>query len=92
MLEYACWGLSKNGSKNIKGFLVQSFSLEPDIKEGDMILVDLYKAPSPGDIVLCYRGEEICLIRYDNTSASDESAHTNYHIYGVVIGIYVTLA
>jgi transcriptional regulator with XRE-family HTH domain len=90
--QYATWGLSKNGSENVKGLLVRGFSLEPDIREGDVIFIDLEMKPSPGNIVLCYQGEEIRLVRYHHQPTPDEAGASGCQVYGTVIGINRRLA
>ncbi len=92
--QYASWGLSKNGSQNIKGLLVRGFSLEPDIREGDVIFIDPDTAPVEGNIVLCYQGEQIRLVRYHNTGTSTQPSPTpgDVQVYGTVIGINRRLA
>jgi transcriptional regulator with XRE-family HTH domain len=90
--QYATWGLSSNGSDNVKGLLVRGFSLEPDIREGDVIFINPETKPSAGNIVLCYQGEKIHLIRYHNTPAQEENADNACHVYGTVIGINRRLA
>jgi transcriptional regulator with XRE-family HTH domain len=87
MGQYASWGLSNNGSKNIKGLLVRGFSLEPDIREGDVIFVDPETTPSAGNIVLCYQGENVRLIRYERKPTHHEAMDKECQVYGAVIGI-----
>jgi len=89
--QYATWGLSNNGSENVKGLLVRGFSLEPDIREGDVIFIDIGAKPSQGNIILCYKGEEISLVRYRDTLATEET-DTGCQVYGTVIGINRRLA
>ncbi|MDD5519075.1 MAG: LexA family transcriptional regulator [Candidatus Omnitrophica bacterium] len=85
--QYATWGLSNNGSENVKGLLVRGFSLEPDIREGDVIFIDTEAKPTSGNIVLCYRDEEISLVRYHQTKTDDEAMDSDCQVYGTVIGI-----
>ncbi len=92
VVQYAPWGHSDNGSQNVKGLLVRGFSLEPEVREGDVIFIDSEMTPSPGNIVLCYQDEEVRLVRRDNASSDGESAHGDCHVYGVVIGINRKLA
>jgi len=90
--QYATWGFSNGGSENVKGLLVRGFSLEPDIREGDVIFIDTEAKPSPGNIVLCYKSEELSLVRYHNTMVSDKAVDSDCHIFGPVIGINRKLA
>lgn len=90
--QYATWGLSNNGSENVKGLLVRGFSLEPDIREGDVIFIDSETKPSPGNVVLCYQGEEISLFRFQQMPTHDEATDNGYQFYGTVIGINRRLA
>jgi transcriptional regulator with XRE-family HTH domain len=86
--QYITWGLSNNGEK-IKGLLVRGFSLEPEIKEGDVIFVDAEAKPSTGNIVLCWQGEKVNLVRFKGSRTTDKAL---YHVYGTVIGINRRLA
>jgi len=88
VIGYACWGLSKSGNKNVIGLLAEGFCLEPDIKDGDVIIVDTEKEPSPGNIVVRYNGDRIALARHDVS----ETADGDWHLYGVVVGINRRLA
>jgi transcriptional regulator with XRE-family HTH domain len=85
--QFATWGLPNNGSQNVKGLLVRGFSLEPDIREGDVIFIDPDTQPSHGSIVLCFQGEAINLVRYHHNPASDDSSDATCQFYGTVIGI-----
>jgi hypothetical protein len=53
--QYASWGFSDGSGRNIKGLLVHGFSLDPEIREGDIIFVCPDILPVPGNVVLCYR-------------------------------------
>jgi transcriptional regulator with XRE-family HTH domain len=83
VIGYACWGLSKNGNKDVIGLLADGFCLEPDIRNGDVIIVDTGKEPSPGNIVVRYSGDRIALARHDVS----ETADSDWRLYGVVVGI-----
>jgi len=90
--QYATWGFTNNGSNNVRGLLVRGFSLEPDIREGDVIFIDTETQPSPGNIVLCYRSGELGLLRYRHSPELDEVLSNECLIYGTVVGINRKLA
>jgi len=83
--QFATWGISNN-NQHIKGLLVRGFSLEPEIREGDVIFVDPETRPSAGSIVLCYQNETIRLARYQQAPTTDGNLGTG-HFYGTIIGI-----
>lgn len=89
--QYATWGLSNNG-ENIKGLLVRGFSLEPDIKEGDVIFIDTEAKPSVGNIVLYYQDEQVGLVRYTRAIITSQAKNKKSLFYGTVIGINRRLA
>ena len=84
--QFASWGLSNGGRQNVKGLLVRGFSLEPEIREGDVIFVDPETKPIQGNVVLCYRGEAISLER-QNGQRPDNALNHDDQIYGTVVGI-----
>ncbi len=88
VVQYASWGFSGNGEANLKGLRVQGFSLEPEIKEGDIIFFDAGKAPNHGNILLCYQDEQIRLVRHGPDGHIGEGCH----VYGVVVGVNHSLA
>ena len=90
--QYATWGLSSNGNENVKGLLVRGFSLEPDIKEGDIIFIDTKAKPSQGNIVLCYQDEKISLVHYHHRPTPGEAMGNECQVYGTIIGINRRLA
>jgi transcriptional regulator with XRE-family HTH domain len=49
--------------KNIEGYIVHGTCLEPDVKEGDVIIVDRDGAIDNGDLIACLMGEELHLGR-----------------------------
>ena len=89
--QFATWGLTNN-SENVKGLLVRGFSLEPDIREGDVIFVDPETIPASGNVILCYQNEDIRLMRYGNTPNPGDNTNSECQIYGTVIGINRRLA
>lgn len=80
--QFATWGLSNNGNENIKGLLVRGFSLEPDIKEGDVIFIDTKLQPGLGNIVVHYDKGNISLLRFH-----DGACEMQEQVFGTVIGI-----
>ena len=84
--QYSHWGNSPGENNNVIGLLARGFSLEPEVKEGDIIFLDREKPPSPGNVVLCYQKEKVQLVRF-NRPGSNGHSNDGFHIYGVVIGI-----
>lgn len=84
VVQYSPWGLTQEEYTKIVGLLARGFSLEPEVKEGDIIFINREQKPSPGNLVLCYQDEKIQLARYHEPNGS---GNNEYHIYGVVIGI-----
>lgn len=72
-------------NNRVVGIMARGFSLEPEVKEGDIIFVDQGQQPLPGNVVLCYREERVQLTRYN--SPPGENGSSGSHVYGVVIGI-----
>lgn len=62
--EYAYWSRPKIANRNIKGLTARGFCLEPEIKEGDTIFVDIDRSPENGSIVLASMGEQVIARRY----------------------------
>jgi transcriptional regulator with XRE-family HTH domain len=86
--QNACWAFPNNGSKRIRAFLVQGFSLKPQIKEGDVIFVDPEKTPSSGNVILCYEGDKVRLARHlVGKSNNGDMPGADCHICGVVVGV-----
>ena len=92
VVDYACWGFSKEIGKNIIGLLVNGFHFKPDINEGDVIIIDQNKMPADGNIVLCSRNGEAHLVRYGEVNALNWNGNSGYHLQGVVIGVNKKLA
>jgi len=74
-------------NKKIVGILARGFSLEPEIREGDIIFINREQAPSPGNVVLAYQSDKVQLMRYDNTPRMNGHSNEDFQIYGVVIGL-----
>ena len=80
-------GLPEAINRNIVGLLVKGFCLEPEIREGDVIFIELERTPSSGNIVLCHQDNKTRLMRYlDATEVSEHDAG-DCCIYGVVIAV-----
>lgn len=88
--QTACWAFPNNGSKKIRAFLVKGFSLKPQIREGDVIFVDPEKTPSSGNVILCYEGDKIRLIRHQVGEGNGVSSVAR-HVCGVVVGVSTKL-
>lgn len=62
--EYAYMARNKASGRNIKGILVKGNCLEPEICEGDILLVDADLNPQNNDIVVCLIDDKIQIKRY----------------------------
>ena len=85
--QYSQWGLSQGEEAKVIGLLARGFSLEPEVREGDVILINRDQPPMPGNLVLCYCEEQVQLTRYQSDAESNGKAPGNYHVYGVVVGV-----
>jgi transcriptional regulator with XRE-family HTH domain len=85
--RYGRWEPSGEENSRVVGFLARGFSLEPEVKEGDIIFVDRGQQPVQGNVVLCYREEKVQLARYGNQPGGNGHGDNGFHIYGVVLGI-----
>jgi transcriptional regulator with XRE-family HTH domain len=90
--QYATWGLNNNGHENVKGLLVRGFSMEPEIREGDVIFIDPDTKPTDGNIILCFQDQEIFLTRCNNIQGEGIDTNEQRQIYGTVVGINRRLA
>jgi transcriptional regulator with XRE-family HTH domain len=81
------FGLSSNAEPHIVGLYARGFSLEPDVMEGDIILVDRGKMPVQDNIILGFLEHRVQLLRYHINLARCEVAQESTHIFGVVVGI-----
>jgi transcriptional regulator with XRE-family HTH domain len=87
VVKYSQWGLSHEENAKVVGLLAKGFSMEPEVREGDIIFINQEKQPSLGNVVLCYQEEKVQLVRYNGNPGSNGSTNEDFHIYGVVIGI-----
>jgi len=87
VVQYSQWALSQKEHKKIIGLLARGFSLEPEVKEGDIIFINREHQPAVGDMVLCYRDEKVQLARYGSQYGGNGHSEDGFHVYGVVIGI-----
>ncbi len=63
VFEYYYLSRAKGAPKNLEGYMVHGTCLDPDIKDGDMIIVDREGAIGNGDIIACLVNEELHLAR-----------------------------
>jgi transcriptional regulator with XRE-family HTH domain len=87
VVQYSQWEQSREENAKVIGLLAKGFSLEPEVREGDIVFVNQEQHPAPGNVVLCYQEEKVQLVRYHGNSGSNGSTHDGFHVYGVVIGI-----
>jgi transcriptional regulator with XRE-family HTH domain len=81
------FGLSSNAELHIVGLYARGFSLEPDVMEGDIILVDREKAPVQDNIILGFIEQRVQLLRYHINLAGCDRPQDSTRIFGVVVGI-----
>jgi len=87
LVKYRRQEPADESTHSVIGLLARGFSLEPEIKEGDIIFVDREQQPVPRKVVLCCQDEKVRLIRYSSQSGGNGHSRDGCHIYGVVIGI-----
>jgi len=87
VVQYSQWQLSQGEHNKIVGLLAKGFSLEPEVKEGDIIFINQEQTPASGNVVLCYREEKVQLERYGSQYQGNGLSDNGFHVYGVVIGI-----
>lgn len=62
-VEYTYWSKPRIAGRNIEAYIVRGRCLEPDIKDGDIVIVDRDLVGEPGDLVLCLIENEIVVGR-----------------------------
>lgn len=62
-VEYTYWAKPRMAGRNIQAYIVRGRCLEPDIKDGDIVIVDQDLVGEPGDLVLCLIKDEIVVGR-----------------------------
>jgi transcriptional regulator with XRE-family HTH domain len=87
LVKYRRQEPADESATSVIGLLARGFSLEPEIKEGDVIFVDRAQQPGPGNVVLCCQDEKVRLMRYGSQSGDNGHSPHDFHIYGVVVGI-----
>ena len=76
-----------DGKPQIVGFYARGFSLEPEVVEGDIILVDRAKKPAQDNIVLGFLENKVQLLRYQLKLIDFGGFDDLVRIFGVVVGI-----
>jgi transcriptional regulator with XRE-family HTH domain len=87
VVQYSQWELSQGEQNKVVGLLARGFSLEPEVKEGDVIFINQKQKPASGNVVLCYQDEKVQLARYGSQFGGNGHSNDGFHVYGVVIGI-----
>ena len=87
VVQYSQWQLSQGEQNKVVGLLARGFSLEPEVKEGDIIFINREQQPTSGNVVLCYRDEKVQLEHYGSQYQGNGHSNDGFHVYGVVIGI-----
>jgi transcriptional regulator with XRE-family HTH domain len=78
---------SADGKPQIVGFYARGFSLEPEVVEGDIILVDRERKPAQDNIVLGFLENRMQLLRYQLKLIDFGGIDDLVRIFGVVVGI-----
>ena len=93
-IDYVACTRSKAASESLKAYRVKGLCLEPDIKDGDTVIVDTALEPQNGDLVICIINNEASVKRFRETDSGKylETNHNriqpeNVHIHGVVIEV-----
>jgi Predicted transcriptional regulators len=63
-IEYIYLARPKATGKNIEAYLIKGQCMEPDIRDGDIAIVDRDTVPEKGNIILCLINNEIVIGRY----------------------------
>jgi len=63
-IDYVASTRSKPAPDSMKAFRVKGLCLEPEIKDGDTVIVDSALAPQAGDLVVVIFGGQVSLKRY----------------------------
>jgi transcriptional regulator with XRE-family HTH domain len=81
------FGLRADEEPLIVGLYARGFSLEPEVVEGDIILVDRGKKPAQDNIVLGFLENKVQLLRYRLKLFDFEGFADSARVFGVVVGI-----
>jgi transcriptional regulator with XRE-family HTH domain len=73
-------------TRQFESLLVKGFSLEPEIKEGDVIFIDQKRTPVSGNIALCSNKKKLQLLRYDAAFITKRKVDDENFV-GVVVGM-----
>jgi transcriptional regulator with XRE-family HTH domain len=84
IVEYAYISRPRPGQVNFVGVRAKGYCLEPEIKDGDILIIDKDTVPEAGHTILCYHNgsQHPRLIKYKQPADLKDC-----DIYGVVIGI-----
>lgn len=84
IIEYAYIVRPRPGHVNFVGVQAKGYCLEPEIKDGDTLIIDKDAVPEPGHTILCYHNgsQHPRLIKFKQSIDLNDC-----DIYGVVIGI-----
>ncbi|MBN1690409.1 MAG: LexA family transcriptional regulator [Dehalococcoidia bacterium] len=84
IIEYAYIARPRPGPVNYVGVRAKGYCLEPEIQDGDVLIIDKDAQPEPGRTVLCYHNhhEQPRLIRYKKPDDLKDC-----EIYGVIVAI-----
>jgi len=93
-IDYVACTRNKAAPESLKAYRVKGLCLEPDIKDGDTVIVDTALEPQNGDLVICIINNEASVKRFRETDSGKylETNHNriqpeNVHIHGVVIEV-----
>lgn len=84
IIEYTYTTRTRSGTVNYVGVKAKGYCLEPQIMDGDILIIDKDARPEPGKTVICYHNgnEHPVLIKYKEPADLKDC-----EVYGVVISI-----
>jgi len=83
-IEYVYYARERVGNRDLIGLRIRGFCLEPDAREGDVVIIDRGAIPDIGKIVLVYSNDHhrLRLVRYYTPSDLE-----NCEVVGVAVQI-----
>jgi len=94
-IDYVAVTRLKPAPETLRAYRVKGLCLEPEVQEGDTVIVDTAVSPQPGNLVVCIIDGQACVKRYREDGKGDkwlENNHGKYqpedvHLHGVVVEI-----
>jgi transcriptional regulator with XRE-family HTH domain len=71
IVEYTYMAKSRPGKVNYVGVRAKGFCLEPQILDGDILIIDKDAVPEPGKTILCYQNgsKNPCIVKFNTADA-----------------------